>query len=47
MYKKIIIAVVCVAAISVLTTGCMTTTQKGTVGGAGLGALAGNASKVK
>ncbi len=51
MYKKIIIAVVCVAAISILTTGCMTTTQKGTVGGAGvgaalgagIGALAGNA----
>ncbi len=51
MFKKVIIAVVCVAAISVLTTGCMTTTQKGTVGGAGvgaalgagIGALAGNA----
>ncbi len=51
MYKKIIIAVVCVAAISILTTGCMTTTQKGTavgtgVGaglGAGIGALTGNA----
>ena len=41
MYKKIIIAVVCVAAISILTTGCMTTTQKGTVGGAGIGAALG------
>ncbi|MCR4290243.1 MAG: glycine zipper domain-containing protein [Candidatus Scalindua sp.] len=41
MYKKTIIAVMCVAAISVLTTGCMTTTQKGTVGGAGLGAALG------
>ncbi len=51
MYKKVIFAVVCVAAISILTGGCMTTTQKGTavgtgVGaglGAGIGALTGNA----
>ena len=42
MYKKIIIAVMCVAAISVLTTGCqMTGTQKGTAAGAGLGAALG------
>ncbi len=41
MYKKIIIAVICVAAISVLTTGCMTTTQKGTAVGAGAGAALG------
>ena len=41
MYKKIIIAVVCVAAISVLTTGCMTTTQKGTGAGMGIGAALG------
>ncbi len=42
MYKKIIIAVVCVAAISVLSTGCqMTETQKGTAAGAGIGAALG------
>ena len=42
MYKKIIIAVVCIAAISVLSTGCqMTGTQKGTAAGAGLGAALG------
>ncbi len=52
MYKKIIFTVMCVAAISILTTGCMTTTQKGTAAGtgigaalgAGIGALAGNPS---
>ncbi len=51
MYRKIIIAAVCVASIAILSTGCMTTTQKGTavgtgVGaglGAGIGALTGNA----
>ena len=51
MYKKIIIAIVCVAAIAVLSTGC-TTTQKSTAAGtgigaalgAGFGALAGNAA---
>ena len=51
MYKKIIIAIVCVAAIAVLSTGC-TTTQKSTAAGtgigaalgAGIGALAGNAA---
>ena len=39
MYKKVIIAVVCVASIAILSTGCqMTGTQKGTAMGAGLGA---------
>ncbi|MBT3355550.1 MAG: hypothetical protein HN402_11590, partial [Candidatus Scalindua sp.] len=34
MYKKIIIAVVCVATIAILSTGCqMTGTQKGTAAG--------------
>ena len=50
MSKRIILAVMCVAAISIFTTGCMTTTQKGTAAGtgigaalgAGIGALAGN-----
>ncbi len=50
MSKKIILAAVFIASISVLTTGCMTTTQKGAgigtgVGaalGAGIGALAGS-----
>ena len=42
MYKKIIIAVVCVATIAILSTGCqMTGTQKGTAAGAGLGAALG------
>ncbi len=36
-----ILAVICVAAISILATGCMTTTQKGTAAGAGLGAALG------
>lgn len=51
MRVKIMITIMCVAAISIFTTGCMTTTQKttavGTGGGAavgaGIGALAGNA----
>ena len=40
MYKKIIIAIVCVAAIAVLSTGC-TTTQKSTAAGTGIGAALG------
>jgi hypothetical protein len=51
MRGKIIFTIICVATISILTTGCLTTTQKstaiGTGGGAavgaGIGALAGNA----
>ncbi len=51
MRGNIIVTIMCVAAISILTTGCLTTTQKSTaVGtgggaavGAGIGALAGNA----
>ena len=41
MSRKIILAVICVAAISVLATGCMTTTQKGAVAGTGIGAALG------
>ena len=42
MYRKFIFAVVCVASIAILSTGCqMTTTQKGTGFGAGLGAALG------
>ncbi len=41
MSKRIILSVICVAAISVLTTGCFTTTQKGTAAGAGIGAALG------
>ncbi len=51
MQGKTIVTIMCVVAISILTTGCLTTTQKstaiGTGGGAavgaGIGALAGNA----
>ncbi len=38
---KIITAVVCIAAIAILATGCMTTTQKSTAVGAGTGAALG------
>ncbi len=42
MYRKIIIAVLCVASIAILSTGCqMTGTQKGTAAGAGVGAALG------
>ncbi len=41
MSKRIILAVMCVAAISIFTTGCMTTTQKGTAAGTGIGAALG------
>lgn len=52
MSKKIFLAAICVAIISIFASGCLTTTQKGAaVGtgagaaiGTGLGALAGNAS---
>jgi len=36
--KQIIVSIICIAALSVLATGCMTTTQKGTGLGAGIGA---------
>ena len=38
MSKKIILAAICVASISVLATGCLTTTQKGAAVGTGAGA---------
>ncbi|MBT4894787.1 hypothetical protein HON59_01850 [bacterium] len=42
MYRKIIIAVLCIASIAILSTGCqMTGTQKGTAAGAGIGAALG------
>ncbi len=41
MSRKIILAVICVASIAILATGCMTTTQKGTAAGAGVGAALG------
>ncbi len=41
MRGKIIAIVMCIAAISILTTGCMTTTQKSTAVGAGTGAALG------
>ena len=41
MSRKIILAVICVVSISVLTAGCMTTTQKGTAVGTGAGAALG------
>ncbi len=41
MIKNIILAAICIASISVLTTGCMTTTQKGAGIGAGAGAATG------
>ena len=41
MSRKIFLAVICVASIAILTTGCMTTTQKGTAVGTGAGAALG------
>ncbi len=41
MRGKIVFTVMCVAAISILATGCMTTTQKSTAVGAGTGAAVG------
>ena len=41
MSKKIILAAICIASISVLTTGCLTTTQKGAAVGTGAGAALG------
>ncbi len=41
MSKKTILAVICVAAISILASGCMTTTQKGAAAGTGVGAALG------
>ena len=41
MSKKIILAAICVASISVLATGCLTTTQKGAAVGTGAGAALG------
>ena len=41
MSRKIILAAVCVAAISIFAGGCMTTTQKGTAVGTGVGAAVG------
>ena len=51
MKIKLIITIICVMAVAIITSGCLTTTQKGTaIGtgtgaalGAGFGALAGNA----
>ena len=41
MSKKIIFVCICFATISMLTAGCMTTTQKGTAVGTGVGAALG------
>ena len=41
MSRKIFLAVICVASIAILATGCMTTTQKGTAVGSGTGAAVG------
>ena len=41
MSRKIFLAVICVASIAILATGCMTTTQKGTAVGSGVGAALG------
>ena len=41
MSRKIFLAVICVASIAILATGCMTTTQKGTAVGTGAGAALG------
>lgn len=41
MSKKFIFAAVCVASISILATGCLTTTQKGAAVGTGAGAALG------
>ena len=41
MSRKIFLAAICVASIAILTTGCMTTTQKGTAVGTGAGAALG------
>ncbi len=41
MSRRIILAVICVTAISILATGCMTTTQKGAAVGTGVGAALG------
>ena len=37
MGSKIITTLICIAAISILTTGCLSTTQKGAVIGTGVG----------
>ncbi len=41
MRGKIVVTVMCIAAISILATGCMTTTQKSTAVGTGAGAALG------
>ncbi len=41
MNNKIIFTYMCAVVISILTTGCMTTTQKGTAVGTGVGAALG------
>jgi len=41
MRSKIIITFICIASISILTTGCLSTTQKGAVIGAGVGTATG------
>ena len=41
MRSKIITTLICIAAISILTTGCLSTTQKGAVIGTGVGTATG------